>query len=117
MGFVVSRWSSSNTPLLLCFATAAPDAPALAAGKERPPLRAGYLGHLTLVANRMIGAAGRRRTVKRFLDDSSAWAAFVDGALKVDSGDSTPCVTNALTPYAHERQCSQPLHAGPCKRV
>jgi hypothetical protein len=40
----------------------------------------------------MIGAAGRRRTVKRFLDDSDAWAAFVDGALKVASGDSTPCV-------------------------
>lgn len=54
-----------------------------AAAKERAPLRAGYLGHLTLVANRMIGAAGRRRTVKRFLEDSETWAAFLDGVLKV----------------------------------
>lgn len=53
------------------------------AARERAPLRAGYLGHLTLVANRMIGAAGRRRTVKRFLDESDTWSAFLDGALKV----------------------------------
>ena len=54
-----------------------------AAGKARAPLRAGYLGHLTLVANRMAGAAGRRRTVKRFLDGSDAWTTFSEGALKV----------------------------------
>jgi hypothetical protein len=46
----------------------------------------------------MIGAAGRRRTVKRFLDDSDAWAAFVDGALKVCRSGGAQCAESGLTP-------------------
>ena len=56
-----------------------------AAPKDPAPLRAGYLGHLTLVANRMAGAAGRRRAVCAYLDDSEAWHAFAEGTLQVCS--------------------------------
>lgn len=49
----------------------------------RPPLRAGYLGHLTLVANRMEGAAGRRPAVRVFLEASPEWQAYAAGPLQV----------------------------------
>lgn len=54
-----------------------------AGATRRPPLRAGYLGHLTLVANRMEGAAGRRLAVRDFLEASPEWQAYAAGPLQV----------------------------------
>ena len=51
--------------------------------RRREPLRAGYLGHLTLVANRMEGAAARRPAVRAFLEDSNEWLKYAAGPLQV----------------------------------
>lgn len=51
--------------------------------RRREPLRAGYLGHLTLVANRMEGAAARRPAVRAFLEESEDWLKYAAGPLQV----------------------------------
>ncbi len=49
--------------------------------RERPPLRAGYMGHLTDIANSLQSVAARRPTVARALCSSSTWTDFAFGPL------------------------------------
>jgi SIT4 phosphatase-associated protein len=49
---------------------------------ERSPLRAGYLGHLTQVANKLQSVASKRELVGKFLADSPEWLKYVEDRLK-----------------------------------
>lgn len=42
-----------------------------------------YLGHMTLIANQMGLIAGRRKTLRAFLESSAAWKEYSETYLKV----------------------------------
>jgi len=46
------------------------------------PLRAGYLGHVTQIANLIVGAAAQQQAVADTLAGDDAWRRFVGGALQ-----------------------------------
>lgn len=49
--------------------------------RERAPLRAGYMGHLTEIANSLQAVAARRPAVARTLCSNAAWTDFAFGPL------------------------------------
>lgn len=51
------------------------------AGRERRPIRAGYMGHLTEIANSLQTVAARRPPVAQLLCSSTAWTQFAFGPL------------------------------------
>ena len=53
-----------------------------AAAAVRPPLRAGYLGHVTHLGNRLLALASSSRAVADALADDPDWAAWADGDLR-----------------------------------
>lgn len=69
-----------------------PDAPVKV---RRKPLRAGYCGHLTQIANRLQRTREGCEYVKNFLDNSSTWKSYVENELesrnKVESVMSWQC--------------------------
>ena len=69
-----------------------PDAPVKV---HRKPLRAGYCGHLTQIANRLQRTSEGCEYVKKFLDNSSTWKSYVENELesrnKIESVMSWQC--------------------------
>ena len=42
-----------------------------------------YMGHMTLIANRVSAASARRRVVRGYLDASAEWEEYYNGYLRV----------------------------------
>ena len=49
--------------------------------RERAPLRAGYMGHLTEIANSLVSVAARRPAVAEALLHNNTWTDFAFGPL------------------------------------
>ena len=62
---------------------------------NRPPLRAGYLGHVTHLGNRLLALASASRSVADALAGDPDWAAWADGDLRarteLDDPDAWEC--------------------------
>jgi len=45
--------------------------------QERPPLRAGYMGHMTQIANKLHIAVDTRQEVAEHMQDSNQWQDYI----------------------------------------
>lgn len=77
--------------------------PGDARAAERPPLRAGYLGHVTHLGNRLLALAAGSRAVADALAGDPDWAAWADGDLRarteLDDPDAWECGRPAPTAF------------------
>ncbi len=69
------------------------------AARERTPLRAGYMGHLTEIANSLQTVAARRPPVASLLCSNTAWTDFAFGPLAERNQVPTPSPTFVLSSH------------------
>ena len=74
--------------------------------QERAPLRAGYMGHVTQIANKLHLAAQMRQEVAEHVDHSLQWLNYVNTQLleRNEVSQTSPC-------------CVMPCHLLPCGAV
>ncbi|KAK9815853.1 hypothetical protein WJX72_010762 [[Myrmecia] bisecta] len=57
--------------------------PGDARGPTRAPLRAGYNGHVTTIANKLVATASKRELVAGFLNSHAGWQAYLRDVLRI----------------------------------
>ena len=64
--------------------------------RERPPLRAGYMGHVTLMANKLAELGGQRDAVRDLVSQDAAWLGFAKSELQVCASSAAGFALSAL---------------------